>query len=79
MNKPEDNTPGNIDRETPEYTPQVTPKVTFMRMDRETYEAFEQSVEQPYVGATTTESQVAFKLGVQHTLKVLRDGFVTGT
>ena len=49
------------------------------RLSPEAYAELEKQLEQPYVNAGTTEGQAFYKLGVQQTLKQLREGFVVGS
>lgn len=59
-------------------TTQNTPTVAYHRLTPEAYRQLERQLDDSRVGPSTTDQQVAFKLGIQHALKLLRDGFVTG-
>lgn len=50
--------------------------ITVVRLQYDVYKQLEKSLPAPVVTSATTDHQVAFALGVQHVLKVLRDGFV---
>lgn len=75
-------TPPHLSRDNtlgdPKGTPQSTPLVTTHRLSPDAYKALERQLDDSRVTGTTTEGQAFFKLGIQHTLKLLRDGFVTG-
>lgn len=51
---------------------------TVHRLTPEVYRALEQQLDDARVTQQTTEGQAFFKLGVQHVLKTLRDGFTSG-
>lgn len=56
--------------------------VEIHRLTPEAYRALERAVggpANPVVTNTTSELQAGSQLGIQHVLKVLRDGFVIGT
>ena len=48
-----------------------------VRLDPVQYAALEKVLPGPVVGRDTTELQVAYNLGVQAVLKLLREGFVS--
>ena len=51
-------------------------KTAHFRLDNRVYEELEKKVMgTPIVTKETTELQAGFQLGVQHVLKVLRDGY----
>jgi len=50
--------------------------ITLVRLQYDVYKQLEKALPAPVITATTTEHQVAFALGVQYVLKVLREGFV---
>lgn len=49
----------------------------FSRMNYEVYEYFERTVSNTSVASSTTDLEAGFKLGVQHVLAKLRNGYVT--
>lgn len=51
------------------------PTEVIIRLQPDVYKQLEDSLPAPVVGATTTEHQTAFALGIQHVLKKLRDGY----
>lgn len=51
---------------------------TFARLTPEVYADLERKLPAPFVARDTTELQAAFNLGVQHVLKLLREGYVIG-
>lgn len=65
---------GDYTRDIPQSTPQETHRLTLPA-----YKQLEQMCEAAQVNGTTTEIQAGFKLGIQHVLRLLRDGFVIGT
>lgn len=55
-------------------------KTVQFRLDQQVYEELEKKVmASPIVTKETTELQAGFQLGVQHVLKVLRDGYTINT
>lgn len=46
-----------------------------VRLQPDVYKQLEDSLPSPVVSTTTTDQQVAFALGIQFTLKKLREGF----
>lgn len=50
--------------------------VELTRLRPDVYAGLEKQVAAPYVDRQTTEIQAGFLLGIQHVLKVLRDGYV---
>lgn len=48
-----------------------------VRLDPVQYSKLEQQLPGPVVGKETTELQVAYSLGVQAVLKLLREGYVS--
>lgn len=59
-------------RDSPEPVTEV-----FSRMNYEVYEYFERTVSNTSVASSTTDLEAGFKLGVQHVLAKLRNGYVT--
>lgn len=57
--------------------PHVVSQVVF-RMRQEEYEVFEKSMPAPIVDARSSDIDTAYRLGVQHVLKKIRDGYVVG-
>lgn len=51
---------------------------TFARLTQAVYEDLERKVAPPLVQRDTTELQAGFQLGIQHVLKILREGYVIG-
>lgn len=48
-----------------------------VRLDPVQYSELERQLPRPVVGKDTTELQVAYSLGVQAVLKLLREGYVS--
>lgn len=71
--------PPHIEQGDKQDTTQSTPPVSLHRLTPEAYRALERQLDDARVGPTTTDQQVAFKLGIQHALKAVRDGFTVGT
>lgn len=59
-------------RDSPEPVTEI-----FSRMNYEVYEYFERTVSNTSVASSTTDLEAGFKLGVQHVLAKLRNGYVT--
>ena len=59
--------------------PKKTEVVIVHRLSPEAYEKLSNLLEGPYVNANTTDGQAHYRLGIQQTLKLLREGFVVGT
>lgn len=57
----------------------MTQPVEMARLTQDVYLKFEQQLGQPVVTQATTELQAGYMLGIQHALKLLREGFVVGT
>lgn len=47
-------------------------------LSAEQYKRLEAQVLPPFVSNATSELQAGFMLGIQHVLKLLREGFVSG-
>jgi len=52
--------------------------ITVHRLSSEAYKQLEAKVQPPFVGDKTTDLQAGFQLGLQHILKLVREGFVVG-
>lgn len=63
-------------RTAPAPVPEPLTEV-FSRMNYEVYEYFERTVSNTSVASSTTDLEAGFKLGVQHVLAKLRNGYVT--
>lgn len=63
-------------RTSPAPVPEPLTEV-FSRMNYEVYEYFERTVSNTSVASSTTDLEAGFKLGVQHVLAKLRNGYVT--
>lgn len=50
----------------------------YARLTKEVYEDLERKLPAPTVQRDTTDLQAGFQLGVQHVLKMLREGYVIG-
>ena len=50
----------------------------YARLTKEVYEDLEKKLPAPSVQRDTTDLQAGFQLGVQHVLKLLREGYVVG-
>ena len=59
-------------RDSPEPVTEI-----FSRMNYEVYEYFERTISNTSVASSTTDLEAGFKLGVQHVLAKLRNGYVT--
>lgn len=70
-------TPPHIQDDNTRDNTQSTPQETH-RLTSSAYRQLEQQCESAQVTGTTTDIQAGFKLGIQHALKLLRDGFVIG-
>jgi hypothetical protein len=51
---------------------------TYARLTKEVYEDLERKLPAPSVQRDTTDLQAGFQLGIQHVLKMLREGYVIG-
>jgi hypothetical protein len=51
---------------------------TMARLTKEVYEDLEKKLPAPAVQRDTTDLQAGFQLGIQHVLKLLREGYVVG-
>ena len=51
---------------------------TVLRLDQQAYRDLEKQLPQPVVGQNDNPQSSAYRLGIQHVLQKLRDGFVTG-
>jgi hypothetical protein len=49
------------------------------KLSPEAYRALETVLETPHINSNTSDGQAFYKLGVQQTLKQLREGFVVGS
>lgn len=56
-----------------------TKTVTLVRLDESAYKDLEGKCPIPFVQGNTTDLQAGFQLGVQHVLKMLREGYTVGT
>lgn len=63
-------------RDSPAPVPEPLTEI-FSRMNYEVYEYFERTVSNTSVASSTTDLEAGFKLGVQHVLAKLRNGYVT--
>jgi hypothetical protein len=55
---------------------QPVPSMTLaVKLDADQLRALESQLSNPMVSSQTSDLEAGFKLGIQHTLKVLRDGF----
>lgn len=52
-----------------------TVTVNITRLEPDVYNELEKKVSNILVSSTTTELEAGYKLGIQHVLKVLRDGY----
>lgn len=68
---------GNIPENTQEDIPRETQVVPYHVMSPQMYEALEAQCSAPNVNHQTTDQQVAFLLGIQHVLQIIRRGFAT--
>lgn len=59
-------------------TDQQTTRLIVTRLGAEEYRLLEQQVGNYVVTDKTTEISAGYQLGVQHVLKIVCDGFVTG-
>jgi hypothetical protein len=50
----------------------------YARLTKEVYEDLEKKLPAPSVQRDTTDLQAGFQLGIQHVLKLLREGYVVG-
>jgi len=48
------------------------------RLTKEVYEDLERKLPPPIVQRDTSDLQAGFQLGIQHVLKLLREGYVIG-
>ena len=59
-------------------SPTELPTVSYHRLSMDAYTALEGILTRPVPSATTSDIQAGFMLGIQHTLNLLRTGFVVG-
>lgn len=57
---------------------QETSELVTHRLSPEAYRALEQTLSNTSVSSSTTDGQAFYKLGIEHALKTLREGFVVG-
>jgi len=74
------NIPSNKPRDYIQNIPEDTPKETLFihRLSPDMVQELRRQLDDGRVDKTTTETQAAFKLGIQHALNVLEQGFVSG-